>query len=299
MMRRMHRIPKTLQLSILVLLLIFTAFQIAAQQTWRVDDRVLAEWANSAWYAGKIASSCDDGYQVLYDDGDTKCAAVHEIIADDAPDSNDVEVGTLVLAAWGSAYYPAKVTTIDGSEYSVEYFDGDEGTLDLGQLRVLTGAIARKNDFNPSADTGGSSSESGPGSESGSTDSEMVLSEEMQIWRGGARWATIEINGNIWIGGSRVGEIESDGEVWIGGSNDGEIESDGDIWFRGSDAGDIESNGKLWRGGSRIAEIEPDGDIYLNGSWWGEAEPFNGSYEELRVIAATLAFFSVDFGFYE
>ncbi len=233
-----------------------------ADESWQENDRVLAEWENNAWYTGRIASSCNDGFRVLYDDGDTKCANLFEIVANDVPAAIEVEVGTLVLAQWGSAFYPAKVAEIEGSEYYVDYFDGDSATLELSQIRVLTGDIAKRNDF-----SGTVSSAAGSGSEASSSPEEKVLDDEIEIWQGGSRWATIETAGTIWIDSSSVGEIESDGD--------------------------------LWRSGSRIAEIESNGDIYLGGSSWGEAYPFGGTPQELRVVAAVLVFFAEDFGFYE
>ncbi len=277
---------------VLALLMVFAASRIAAEQAWRKDDRVLAEWANSAWYPGKIASPCDGGFTVLYDDGDTKCVPLTGIVADEAPAAGDIEVGTLVLAQWGSAFYPAKVTGIDGSEYGVGYFDGDTGTLELGQLRLLTGRIAELNDF-----TAGTSSTSG--SPAASAGAELIIAEDIEIWRGGSKWATIETDGDIWRGGTKVGQFESDGDIWIGGNNEGEVEPDGDIWFGSDSVGEIESNGNLWRGSSRIAAIEADGTIYLGGSWWGEADPFGGAPEEMRIVAAVLAFFAEEFGFYQ
>lgn len=288
----MKRVQRILSQFILISCMVVTTTQLIAQQSWEKDDRVLAEWANKAWYKGKIESDCDEGYQILYDDGDTKCCAVYEIITDEIPAATAVEVGTLVLAQWANAYYPAKVTGINGSAYSVVYFDSYKNTLELGQLRILSGEAAKRNDFTVDSSTG---------SESGKASSEaaMVLNQEMDIWRGSSSWATIETDGDIWIGSSHVGSIESDGDVWISGSNVGEIEEDGDIWFGGSNAGEIESDGDLWRGGSRIAEIESDGDIYLESSWWGEADPFIGEPQEMRVVAAVLAFFAVEFGFFE
>lgn len=279
--------------------LVLLSLPLGAQESFSEGDRVLAEWSNKDWYPGKIGSSCSDGYQILYDDGDTKCAGLNEITVEIEPSAGDIAIGSLVLASWGSAFYPAKVASIDGEEYHVEYYDGYKQARTLGQLRLFVGAGAVENEFVLSSggtDTGLSISDSS--SESESADS-GVLSEQITIWRGGSAWATIETNGDIWIGSSRAGTFEKDGDVWVGSSSAGDVESDGDIWFGSSDAGDIETDGDLWRGGSRIGEIESDGDIYLGGSRWGEADPFGGSFDELRAVAAVLVFFAVEFGFIE
>ncbi len=285
--------------ALLISFLLLLPLQLSAQQSYREGDRVLAEWSNKDFYPGKIGSSCSDGYQVLYDDGDAKCAPLNEIMADIEPAAADITVGSLVLAAWGSAFYPAKVASIVGGEYNVEYYDGYKQARALGELRIFAGAAAEENDFALSgggSESTGSSSGSSSASETVVTD---VLSEEITIWRGGSAWATIETDGDIWVGSSRTGSFEKDGDVWVGSSSAGDVESDGDIWFGSNDAGDIESDGDLWRGGSRIAEIESDGDIYLGGSRWGEADPFSGSFDELRAVAAVLVFFATEFGFIE
>lgn len=261
------------------------------QQSRESGDRVLAEWANKAWYEGEIDSPCEGGYQILYDDGDTKCAEPNEIVSDEVPPVSDLEIGTLVLASWSSAFYPAKITGIKGSTFSIVYYDGYEEVRSIDQLRSISGAAAKLNDF--VLEVSDTSSDSG----SGSTDSTTVVDSDIEIWWSGSRWATIETDGDIWIGGSRVGTFESDGDVWVGSSSAGDVESDGDIWVGSNDIGDIEANGDIWLRGSRIGEIEPDGDIYLGGSWWGEADPFDGSFKSLRAVAAVLAFFAEDFGF--
>ena len=286
-------------LALVAFFLAVTPIILIAQQVWEADERVLAEWANKAWYPGKIGSKCKDGYQILYDDGDTKCAAPHEITAEEVPTIDDLAVGTLVLAAWGSAFYPAKVTKIDGSTYNVEYYDGYKQARSLDELRKLAGDAAGQNDFTASAEETSADGETESETTADTTDVEADIGEDITIWHGGSRWATIETDGDIWIQGSHVGTYETDGDVWVGSSSDGDVEADGDIWVGSDYVGDIEGNGYLWRGGSKIAEIEEDGDIYLEGSWWGEADPFGGSYVEMRAVAAVLVFFSEDFGFYE
>ena len=284
---------------LIVLFLTLLPLQIGAQESYSEGDRILAEWSNKDWYLGKIGSSCSDGYQILYDDGDTKCATLNEITPDIEPAAADITIGSLILASWGSAYYPAKVTRIDGAEYSVEYYEGYKQSRTLAQLRLFVGAGAAENDFalsDEDARSGGTASDSGS---AGDTEDSGVLSEDITIWRGGSAWATIEIDGDIWVGSSRAGTFEKDGDVWVGSSSAGDVEGDGDIWFGSSDVGDIESDGDLWRGGSRIGEIESDGDIYLGGSRWGEADPFGGSFDELRAVAAVLVFFASEFGFFE
>lgn len=294
------KIQVAISIPMLMSTFVFLTNPVSAQdRMWEPGDRVVAEWSGRAWYLGTIDSECEGGYLVIYDDGDTKCAEPHELTPDEMLQSGDIEVGTLMLASWASAFYPAKITSIRDSGYGIVFYDGYVDNRELEQLRVLSGSVAKRNDFVMDSTGVASDSSSDEGQTTSSSGGDLLLAQDIEIWRGGSLWATIESNGKIWIGGSNVGEFESDGEVWVGSSSAGEIESDGDIWFGSSDVGDIEENGRLWLGGSRIAEIDSGGDIYLEGSWWGEVDPFEGSKAELRAVAAVLAFFAAEFGFYE
>jgi hypothetical protein len=118
---------------------------------------------------------------------------------------------------------------------------------------------------------------------------------DIDIYKGGSKWATIESDGDIYVGGSKVGEIESDGDVYKGGSKVGEIESDGDIYAGGSKVLEVESDGDIYKGGSKVGEIESDGDIYKGGSKFGDANSCC-STENARKVVAALYFF--DSGFF-
>ncbi|MBP7685764.1 MAG: hypothetical protein KBB95_27850, partial [Deltaproteobacteria bacterium] len=39
-----------------------------------------------------------------------------------------------------------------------------------------------------------------------------TASADVNIYRGGSRWAVLEDDGDVYINGSRVGQVESDGD---------------------------------------------------------------------------------------
>ena len=86
----------------------------------------------------------DDVISVLFDDGDTRSYYVTDnngVILDVAPNTDSVTLYTRVIAFWPGTlrYYSATVTKIDeeGGRYYVKYDDGDEGWVDLSQMRIL------------------------------------------------------------------------------------------------------------------------------------------------------------------
>lgn len=262
--------------------LVLVAATATGQTVLEAGTIVFAEWATNAWYHGKVESTCEDGYQILYDDGDRKCCAPEAVVVDRVPTADEVSVGARVLAQWGTGrFYPGAIASVSDAGYAVNYDDGDRATVRLDQIR-LRAPVA-------SATAGDESS----------TESTGTVERDIDVWKGGSVWAEIVTDGRLWIDGWREGEITSGGSVYRDGSKVGEVEPNGKIWIGGSREGEVESNGRLWRGGSRVGSIESDGTIYLDGSIWGEADPFGGTYQEIRVVAAILAFFAPEFGFVE
>ena len=111
-----------------------------------VGQKVYARWTNYKYYPGHVKNvGPDDVISVLFDDGDTRSYYVTDnngVILDVAPNSDSaVTLYTRVIAFWPGTlrYYSATVTNIDeeGGRYYVEYDDGDEGSVDLSQMRIL------------------------------------------------------------------------------------------------------------------------------------------------------------------
>ncbi|XP_031571575.1 uncharacterized protein LOC116305738 isoform X3 [Actinia tenebrosa] len=64
------------------------------------------------------------------------CAYVPDIV----PHSLEIDIGTRVLARWFNrhdSYYPATVTAIRRNLFSVRYDDGDKGTNNINEIRIL------------------------------------------------------------------------------------------------------------------------------------------------------------------
>ena len=111
-----------------------------------VGQKVYARWTNYKYYPGHVKNvGPDDVISVLFDDGDTRSYYVTDnngVILDVAPNSDSaVTLYTRVIAFWPGTlrYYSATVTKIDeeGGRYYVKYDDGDEGWVDLSQMRIL------------------------------------------------------------------------------------------------------------------------------------------------------------------
>jgi hypothetical protein len=270
--------------------LLFPMLLVMAQPALLNGTVVFAEWGENDWYHGTIAEACEDGYLIIYDDGDTKCCTLMEIVLDAVPDSSEVDVELRVLAQWGNGqFYPGSISAISDGEYAIAYDDGDQSTVSLAQIRLFgnhgaEGTIVAIPQARAPIET---------------TPVETTVDETMTIWRAGSSWAEIEPDGNLWIDGAHVGEITADGTVYRDGSNVGEVDWEGTIWIGGSSAGEIDMNGRLWRGGSTAGTIAANGEIWKSGSRWGEIEPFSFDYGDMQVVAAILAFFAQEFAFVE
>ncbi|MBT3276109.1 MAG: hypothetical protein HN368_23375 [Spirochaetales bacterium] len=261
---------------------------VSGEQTIPNETVVYAEWSSNSWYRGKISSSCPEGYLVLFDDGAEKCCTQWEIVLDESPEKDEAQVNTAVLAEWSNGrFYPGIIAAISEDEYKIQYDDGDISVVKLSQLRLRT---------LPPEDLPSTVQQNNQTSNSSNTSSQ-VINTGLKIWRGGSIWAEISADGDIWIDGWHVGEIEPDGDVWRGSSYVGEIESDGDIWIQSSKDAEIETDGDIWLNSSQIAQIEPNGKIWFKSSSWGEVTPFDGNYEDMKIIAAVLIFFAPEFGY--
>lgn len=104
---------------------------------FKVGDPVFAEWTTNGWYHGKIDKQCEAGWHIAFDDGDQKCCTPQQIVLDIVPKAAKVKVGAKVLAQWSNMrYYPGTVKAITGGNYAIHYDDGDEGTVQLSQIRL-------------------------------------------------------------------------------------------------------------------------------------------------------------------
>ncbi len=128
-------------------------------QTLEIDDAVWAQMWPNDWYPGTLTEETDLGFVVVFDDltgvenvdGDFPASADIPrslIVLNRVPSTDQVEIGTRVLALWPDDewYYPATIVS-DAQEglYDIQFDDRDVGTVDLTQL-LLRGASALSND---------------------------------------------------------------------------------------------------------------------------------------------------------
>ncbi len=116
-------------------LLAISACSGGVPDTIAVGDNVYAEWSPKTWYSGTVDGTCDRGLHVTYYDGFEKCHSDTEMLPDTNPSTADVAVGTKVVARYTEdAFYDAEVISVDGSEYTVRYYDDIEYTVGLDQM---------------------------------------------------------------------------------------------------------------------------------------------------------------------
>ena len=113
--------------------------QIDTQKTLGVGSKVFAEWKDKTWYHGTVNNTCEQGFNILFDDGNQKCVSQDQVFFDKSPNVEDVKVGTKVIAKWtGIAYYDAEVIKIIGDKYTVRYYDGMERDVTLSEMVLDT-----------------------------------------------------------------------------------------------------------------------------------------------------------------
>jgi len=109
--------------------------QIDKQKTLGIGSTVFAEWKDKTWYHGTVNNTCEQGFSILFDDGNQKCVSQNQIFFDKSPNVEDIKVGTKVIAKWTAiAYYDAEVIKISGDYYTVRYYDKMERDVQLSEL---------------------------------------------------------------------------------------------------------------------------------------------------------------------
>lgn len=128
-------------IGILVILIAGAAYFFFSKktETFKVGDKVFAEWAPKAWYSGKIDKTCDKGFHVVYSEGDERCLDENKLIIDNVPKKDVMKVGTKVIAQWAAKgpYYDATITEVKNDTYTITYTsDKTTGTKTLEELRL-------------------------------------------------------------------------------------------------------------------------------------------------------------------
>lgn len=118
-------------------LLLIGAGCVGSASKLAIGNNVYGEWTSQKWYSGTITETCDNGFTVAYDEGDQSCLAPDQIIHNKIPKKSQAKVGTKVIAKWtGTPYYDAEIVKIEGSTYTVKYYDGVQYDVTLEQLRL-------------------------------------------------------------------------------------------------------------------------------------------------------------------
>lgn len=88
-----------------------------------VGDSVIAHWAaNDAYYIGTAVEDKDDGFLVVFEDGDQAVVPKAKVR------ENDVKKGSKVMAKWSDGqFYPGKVNKVVGRALFIHFDDGDKG----------------------------------------------------------------------------------------------------------------------------------------------------------------------------
>jgi len=98
-------------------------------------SKVFAQWKDQTWYHGTINNICDQGFNVIFDDGNQKCVGEGQVFFDKSPKEDQLKVGSKVIAKWtGTAYYDAEVIKMNGANYTVRYYDKMERDVSLSEL---------------------------------------------------------------------------------------------------------------------------------------------------------------------
>lgn len=110
-----------------------------AATSFAAGDVVWAQWKPNGWYHGKVATACDAGFHVKFDDGDEECIPPSLIAMDEGATTDAVKVGLRVIATWTDGrYYPGIVAKDLGSgSYQIAFDDGDKGAAKPGNMRIL------------------------------------------------------------------------------------------------------------------------------------------------------------------
>src|SRR5262249_22942442 len=78
-------------------------------------------------------------YHIDFDDGDKNVVDASRVALDKAPKKDDVQAGTRVLAKFQQKnFFPGKIAAIADGKYSIKFDDGDEDTVTLEELRLIT-----------------------------------------------------------------------------------------------------------------------------------------------------------------
>jgi hypothetical protein len=113
----------------------------------RAGDQVLARWAGSSFYEGKVNAVAGDKATIAWTDGSSpsEVALGDVVLRDPPPGAGAPAAGDAVLARWSSSWYLAEVTAARGDAVDVRWErDGTTGEVAVKDLRALGNAEAKR-----------------------------------------------------------------------------------------------------------------------------------------------------------
>jgi len=112
--------------------------KLSAESKIKSGDIVFAEWSVNGWYHGTVGEECDAGsFMIFFDDSDTKCCQISNIVKDVVPQQSNVLPGVKVLAQWTDGkFYPGTVSVINNGTIYINFDDGDKRQVTLDQIRL-------------------------------------------------------------------------------------------------------------------------------------------------------------------
>lgn len=110
----------------------FMAMGLVSAQAQTAGDWVLAKWKNGAyWFPGIIQSVQGDKLVITYDDGDKETLYANMVRPYNWKVGSKVECNFKNAGAW----YPGKITALNGASVSIAYDDGDKENTKTGRCR--------------------------------------------------------------------------------------------------------------------------------------------------------------------
>ena len=94
----------------------------AVAEAAAVGDTVLAFWKpGDAFFVGTAVEKSDNGFVIVFEDGDTAVVPAAKIR------KYDLKVGSAVIARWSDGkYYKGKIAKVVGRAFYIHYDDGDK-----------------------------------------------------------------------------------------------------------------------------------------------------------------------------
>lgn len=100
-------------------------------------DGIYARWNDNLWMPAVVGQKTAKGYLVFFDSLHEKIVPRAEIVKDIPPEEKNIRIGSTVIAQWKNGlFYPGTVSSINMTNYTITYFDGDQYDVTPGDIRL-------------------------------------------------------------------------------------------------------------------------------------------------------------------